>query len=145
MCPLVDMCPGTTDLLLYQKFFTSVREQLVPVRAEGHGLDVAVHFQCERPLLGPGAEEVDVSEPAVECDEVSRRRDREALHAALLQVPGHSELLRLPRVHVVGVEVAVVLGADDELPAVGGEVGSLDGKVLKVDGLHLGVGLSINL
>ena len=46
---------------------------------------------------------------------------------------------------IVRVEVIKVLGADDELLAVGGEVRRLDGEVGKVDGLHLGVAVAVDL
>ena len=58
-------------------------------------------------------------------------------------IPVH--LPNLARHHVVDKEVGVVLRPHQELPAVGREAGTLDGKVLNVDRLDLGVGLPVNV
>ena len=83
---------------------------------------------------------------AAHSQQLTVRRHLKGLTVGGTRLPGPipAHLPNLARHHVVGEEVGVVLRAHQELPAVGREAGTLDGKVLKVDRLDLGVGLAVH-
>ena len=95
----------------------------------------------------PGWQKVYCAGSAAHSQQLTVRRHLKGLTVGGTRLPGPipAHLPNLARHHVVGEEVGVVLRAHQELPAVGREAGTLDGKVLKVDRLDLGVGLAVHL